>query len=104
MHVGCTLSSTIPHSSFALIISSFADFFTKPLLGEYPSRKPHNIEQDEVKFASLNFQVETGSRYVGSFIGEAKERDSWIVDQVDDWMFQMQHVQCLPTERIPKPW
>ena len=33
-----------------------------------------------------NFQIETGSRYLGSFIDEATERDSWIANTVDDWV------------------
>ena len=34
------------------------------------------VEQNKVEFARLNFQVETGSCYLGSFIGEATEGDS----------------------------
>ena len=33
---------------------------------------PHNVEH-KVEFAGLNFQVETGSRYHGNFIGETME-------------------------------
>ena len=46
----------------------------------------HNFEQAKVVFADLNFQVVTGSRYLGSFIGETMERDSWIANKVDDWV------------------
>ena len=35
---------------------------------------PHNVEQLKVEFAGLNFQIENGSRYLGSFIGQATER------------------------------
>ena len=47
---------------------------------------PHNVEQAKVEFAGLNFQVETGSRYLDSFIGEATEIDCWIASKVDDWV------------------
>ena len=47
---------------------------------------PHNVEQAKVQFA---FQVETGSCYLGSFIGETTERDSWIANKVDDWVYIM---------------
>ena len=47
-----------------------------------------------VEFAGLNFQVETCSHYLGSFMGEATKRDIWILN---DWVciiksLQMQHV------------
>ena len=32
---------------------------------------PHNVEPARVKYTGLNFQVETRSRSLGSFIGEA---------------------------------
>ena len=47
---------------------------------------PHNVEPAKIEFAGLNFQVETDSRYLGSFIGEATKRDSWIANKVDDWV------------------
>ena len=47
---------------------------------------PHNVEQAKVEFDGLHFQVETGSRHLGSFIGEATERESWIANNVDDWV------------------
>ena len=43
----------------------------------------HHVEQAKVEFAGLNFQVETGSRYLGSFVGEATERDSWVAGKVN---------------------
>ena len=48
----------------------------------------HYVDQAtcKVEFASLNFQVETDSHYLGSFIGEATERDIWIANKVDDWV------------------
>ena len=49
----------------------------------------HNVEQVKVEFAGLNFQVETVSRYLGSFIGEATERGSWIAIKVDDWVYSI---------------
>ena len=48
--------------------------------------EPNNFEQTRVEFAGLNFQVETGSRYLGSLIGEATERDSWIANKADYWV------------------
>ena len=60
-----------------------------PNYGYFRNRRfvaPHNVEQAKVEFAGLNFQVETGSRYLGSFIGEATKRDSWIANKVDDWV------------------
>ena len=36
---------------------------------------PHNCEQAKVELAGLNFQEETGSRYLGSFTGKATERN-----------------------------
>ena len=36
----------------------------------------HNVEQAKVELAGLNFQVKTGSHYLGSFIGKAMESDS----------------------------
>ena len=41
---------------------------------------PYNVKQAKVEFTGLNFQEETGSRYLGSFIGAATERDSWIAN------------------------
>ena len=51
---------------------------------------PHNVEQE---FAGLNFQAETSSYYLGSFIGEATERDSWIANKVDDWVYSIESLQ-----------
>jgi hypothetical protein len=42
---------------------------------------PHNVAQAKLGFTGLTFQVETGSRYLGSFIGEVTERNSWIVSK-----------------------
>ena len=36
----------------------------------------HNVEQAKGDFAGLNFQVKTGSHYLGSFVGKAMESDS----------------------------
>ena len=53
---------------------------------------PHNVEQAWVDIAGLNFQAETGSRYFGSFIGEATERDSWIANKVNDWVYSIKNL------------
>ena len=50
---------------------------------------PHNVEQAKFEFAGLNFPVETGSRYLGSFTGEATERDNRIANIVDDWVYSI---------------
>ena len=34
---------------------------------------PHNVKQAKVEFDCLHFQVETGSRYLGSFIGATRK-------------------------------
>ena len=47
---------------------------------------PQNVEQAKAEFANLQFQVETGARYLGSFIGETTERDGWISSKVDTWV------------------
>ena len=49
-----------------------------------------------VEFAGLNCLVETCSRYLGSFKGEATERDSSIANKVDD-SFKSLQVQHEPT-------
>ena len=36
---------------------------------------PNNVKQAKVEFDGLKLQVETGSRYLGSFIGEATKRE-----------------------------
>ena len=59
---------------------------------------PHNVEQAKVEFAGLSFQVETGSRSLGSFIGEATEKDSWIANKVDVWVHST-HMQDVPSHR-----
>ena len=41
---------------------------------------PHNVEQDKLEFAGLHVQEDTGSRYLGSFIGEATEKGAGKVD------------------------
>ena len=56
------------------------------IVEEHPRCCTPQFEQAEVEFAGLNFKVETGSRYLGSFIGEAKENESWIAHKVDDWV------------------
>ena len=53
---------------------------------------PHNVEQAKVEFAGLNFQVETGSSYLGSFIGEATERDRWIASKADDCVYSIKNL------------
>ena len=50
---------------------------------------PHRVEQPKFEFAGLNFQVGTGSRYLGSFIGETTERDSWIANKENDWVYSI---------------
>ena len=46
----------------------------------------------KVEFADLKFHalVVTGSRYVGSLIGGARERNSWIANKGDDWVYSIQ--------------
>ena len=45
---------------------------------------PHHVEQAKVQFAGLNLQVETNSRYLGSFIGNTTERNSSIAKNLND--------------------
>ena len=51
------------------------------IVEEHPSCCTQNVEQAKIEFA-----VETGSRYLGSFIGETAERDSWIANKEGDWV------------------
>ena len=48
-----------------------------------------DVEEAKLEFAGLSMQVATGSRYLGSFIGEATERDIRITDKVDDWVYSI---------------
>ena len=50
---------------------------------------PHNVEQAMIEFAGLSFQVETDSRYLGSFIGEATERHGCITNTVGGWVYSI---------------
>ena len=52
----------------------------------------HNVEQAKREFTGLNFQVETGSRYLASFIREVTERYSWIPSKVDDWVHNIKNL------------
>ena len=44
-----------------------------------------NVEAAKEVFADLKFQVKTGNRYLGGFIGEPAARDEWIQEKTTDW-------------------
>ena len=71
------------------------------IVEEHPSCcTPQCQQQAKVEFAGLNFQVDTGSSYLGIFIGEATKRDSWIAtNKVGAWVYSVQKAcRCLPTD------
>ena len=44
----------------------------------------------------------SGSRYLGSFIGEATERDSWIATKVDDWVYSIKKLAGASRSAYPQ--
>jgi hypothetical protein len=46
----------------------------------------HNLERAKVYFADLAFNVQTGSRYLGGFIGEDENRDEWLASKITRWV------------------
>ena len=92
LHSQCSFEVTC-HWKFADIRAQFERLQTLgPNYGYFSESSPsilvvapHNVEQAKVEFAGLDFQIETDSRYLGSFIGEATERDSWIARQLHRW-------------------
>ena len=60
----------------------FSNLVPSPNYGYFPESStsilvvaPNNVKQAKVEFDGLKLQVETGSRYLGSFIGEATKRE-----------------------------
>ena len=53
---------------------------------------PDNVQQAKIEFTGLNFQVESDSRYLASFIREATEGDSWLPSKVDDWVHNIKNL------------
>lgn len=45
----------------------------------------NNFESVKAYFADLEFKVTMGSHYLGGFIGEAEDLDTWINGKVTDW-------------------
>jgi hypothetical protein len=46
---------------------------------------PHNLEKGRTAFADFGFQVDTGARYLGAFIGDKEACDAWTEEKVDSW-------------------
>ena len=68
-----------------------------PLFGYYPepdksilNAAKHNLKRAKAYFADLKFKIKTGSRYLGSFIGDPDERDLWIAEKVEAWQHSVQ--------------
>ena len=55
-------------------------------------RAPLNVEQAKVAFAGLNFQVETGSHFLGSFRA----------NKVDDWVYSIKKLQVPRMPRLTR--
>jgi hypothetical protein len=45
----------------------------------------HNLEKARTAFADLKFQITTGSRYLGGFVGEEEALRSWIKEKTTLW-------------------
>jgi hypothetical protein len=44
-----------------------------------------NLEAASVAFKGHDFQITTGNRYLGGYIGETESRDLWLQEKVDRW-------------------
>jgi hypothetical protein len=45
----------------------------------------HNVETAKAQFQDLGFQVVTGSRYLGGFIGSRESELEWVREKVEEW-------------------
>ena len=63
--------------------------------------QPHNVATAEKAFAELDFTVVTGSRYLGGFMGEASEQDTWVRGKTVDWVAAIRELSKV-AERFPQ--
>ncbi len=63
-----------------------------PIFGYFPEPSKsilvvpeHSLETAQLAFADLAFQVTTGHRYLGGFIGEPTARDEWLKGKLKYW-------------------
>ena len=54
--------------------------------------KPQSVEAAKAKFQHLGFQVVTGARYLGGFIGTEESKMEWVRGKVEKWA---EHVRSL---------
>jgi hypothetical protein len=45
----------------------------------------HNLEAAKMHFASQQFKITTGERYLGGYIGAKEEQNKWIKEKVVGW-------------------
>jgi hypothetical protein len=80
--------------------ADFADIFAfferlkeiGPLYGYYPEAsksilvvRPQNLEAAKEHFASQQFRITTGERYLGGYIGAREDQDAWIEGKATSW-------------------
>jgi hypothetical protein len=51
--------------------------------------RAHNLHAAKPAFADLHFKVQTGSRYLGGYIGSKVDRDLWVQEKVSFWTSAM---------------
>ena len=100
VHIDNTISLFADDLSAAGLFESINNFFDDlcrlgPDFGYFPEPTksnlivhPHEIQDATVFFNIVNvrgFQITTGSRYLGGFIGDEGSRDAWLTKKLSDW-------------------
>ncbi len=61
----------------------------------------HNLEKAKPYFKDLGFEVVTGCRYLGGFIGEASNQQLWIQEKTEAWVDSIKEL-AMVAERYPQ--
>lgn len=56
--------------------------------------RPHSENQarDYLQSESFNFELKTGDRYLGGFVGETSSREEWLKEKISDWTLGIQEL------------
>ena len=54
--------------------------------------REHNLERARELEAELHFEISTGNRYLGGFIGGPTAFDKWITSKADDWVYSIEQL------------
>ena len=47
--------------------------------------KPESVERARARFAALGFQIQTGTRYLGGFVGVDEQQAEFVDSKVTEW-------------------